>query len=67
MKINWNNFMSDSAIPTRYNDINFRSRLEAKWACFFDLLEWRYEYEPIDLQGYIPDFVLIGAAEQFFR
>jgi hypothetical protein len=24
----------------------------------FDLLRWRWEYEPIDLDGYIPDFVL---------
>jgi len=27
------------AIPTRYNGVNFRSRLEAKWAAFFDLLD----------------------------
>ena len=47
-----------NAIPTRYNGIQFRSRLEAKWAAFFDLLEWQYEYEPIDLDGYIPDFIL---------
>jgi hypothetical protein len=47
-----------NAIPTHYNGINFRSRLEAKWARFFDLLGWPYEYEPIDLSGYIPDFVL---------
>lgn len=48
-----------NAIPTHYNGINFRSRLEAKWARFFDLLGWTYEYEPIDLDGYIPDFVLM--------
>lgn len=47
-----------NAIPTHYNGINFRSRLEAKWARFFDLVGWRYEYEPVDLNGYIPDFVL---------
>lgn len=46
------------AIPTRYNGVNYRSRLEAKWARFFDLLEWPHEYEPLDLDGYIPDFVL---------
>lgn len=48
------------AIPTRYNAVNFRSRLEAKWAYFFDLLEWRWDYEPIDLNGWIPDFALYG-------
>lgn len=48
------------AIPTSYDGINFRSRLEAKWAAFFHLMGWKYEYEPIDLDGYIPDFVLTG-------
>lgn len=24
----------------------------------FDLLNWRWDYEPIDLEGYIPDFIL---------
>jgi len=48
------------AIPTEYAGARFRSRLEAKWAAFFDLLGWRWEYEPIDLDGYIPDFILTG-------
>ncbi len=47
-----------NAIPTRYAGVQFRSRLEARWAAMFDLLGWRWEYEPIDLDGYIPDFVL---------
>jgi hypothetical protein len=46
------------AIKTRYAHIEFRSRLEATWAKFFDLCGWPYEYEPIDLDGYIPDFIL---------
>lgn len=46
------------AIPTTYAGVNFRSRLEARWAAFFDLLGWSWEYEPIDLAGYIPDFIL---------
>ncbi len=36
-----------------------RSRLEARWACFLDLkgkCEWKYE--PVDLNGWIPDFTL---------
>lgn len=48
------------AIPTRYNGVNFRSRLEAKWAAFFDLLGWRWDYEPVDFPGWIPDFVIYG-------
>lgn len=47
-------------IPTTYKGIDFRSRLEAKWATFFDLLGWKWEYEPFDLNGWIPDFILIG-------
>lgn len=46
------------AIPTVYRGHHFRSRLEAKWAAFFDLCGWPWEYEPIDLNGYVPDFVL---------
>jgi len=26
------------AIPTKYNDVGFRSRLEARWAVMFDQL-----------------------------
>lgn len=46
------------AIPTKYAGVQFRSRLEARWAAFFDLIQWDWEYEPLDLNGYIPDFVL---------
>jgi hypothetical protein len=45
-------------IPTRYRGINMRSRHEARWAAFFDELHWTWAYEPIDLAGYIPDFLL---------
>ena len=47
--------------PTRYRGTAFRSRLEARWAAFFDLAGWRWEYEPFDLKGWVPDFALIGA------
>jgi hypothetical protein len=50
--------MTFAAIKTLYNGIKFRSRLEAKWAAFFDLLGWEWEYEPFDLNGWIPDFLL---------
>lgn len=49
------------AIPTEYAGYMFRSRLEARWAAFFDLLGWEWEYEPFDLNGYIPDFILTSA------
>lgn len=44
--------------PTRYKGVLFRSRLEARWAAFFDLIGWRWEYEPFDLDGWTPDFLV---------
>jgi len=46
--------------PNRYKNIVFRSQLERTWARFFDLLGWRFQYEPIDLIDYIPDFWIKG-------
>lgn len=48
-------------IDTRYAGHLFRSRLEARWAVFFDCLdlEWQYEVEGFQLPGdiyYLPDF-----------
>lgn len=54
--------MSYAAIPTMYGGVQFRSRLEARWAAMFDLLGWSWEYEPIDLNGYIPDFFVDATA-----
>lgn len=51
-------------IPTKYKNIQFRSRLEATWASFFDKLHWKWEYEPFDLNGWIPDFVIKGKKNQ---
>lgn len=49
------------AIETYYNGYRFRSRLEARWAVFFDTLGIRYEYEPEGFElddgtWYLPDF-----------
>lgn len=49
------------SIPTLYRGYRFRSRLEATWARFFDAMGWRWEYEPFDMPGWIPDFVIYGA------
>lgn len=51
------------AINTEYSGYLFRSRLEARWAVFFDTLGWEYKYEPegfILSNGtpYLPDFYL---------
>lgn len=50
-------------IETRYRGCRFRSRLEARWAVFFDALGVRWEYEPQgfelpDVGRYLPDFYL---------
>ncbi len=54
--------MTIKAIETMYRDYRFRSRLEARWAVFFDYMNVRWEYEK---QGYelpsgcyLPDFWL---------
>lgn len=55
------------AIETIYNGYRFRSRLEARWAVFFDAAGIRYEYEPEGFEigedfgwdpplRYLPDF-----------
>lgn len=53
------------AIETIYNGYKFRSRLEARWAVFFDSLgvQWEYEkegYRFSDGTQYLPDFWLPG-------
>ena len=56
--------MSDmKAIETEYKGYRFRSRLEARWAVFFDEMGIKYEYEPegivlSDGTHYLPDFFL---------
>jgi hypothetical protein len=47
-----------AAIPTLYNGRQYRSRLEARWAAFFDMLCLGAEYEPFDLGRWSPDFIL---------
>lgn len=55
--------MEIKAIETVYNGYRFRSRLEARWAVFFDSAGIKYEYEPEGFQTpdgtmYLPDFYL---------
>lgn len=48
------------AITTLFDGIEFRSRLEARWASFFRRIGWEFTYEPFDGDGYIPDFLIHG-------
>lgn len=54
--------MTIKAIETEYRGYRFRSRLEARWAVFFDQLGVRWEYEPQGFETpagpYLPDFLL---------
>ena len=47
-------------IPTTYNGIRFRSKLEAQWAVYLEAMEIPYEYEsktfPLVGTVYTPDF-----------
>lgn len=51
-----------AAIPTTYRGCRFRSRLEARWAVFFDHIgiDWQYEPQGYNIAGraYLPDFLL---------
>lgn len=54
---------SIKAIETEYSGYRFRSRLEAKWAVFFDAagIPYEYEKEGYEIPGigrYLPDFWL---------
>ena len=51
------------SLPTFYGDTVFRSRLEARWAIFFDECGIKWEYEPKLFRlkngiSYLPDFLL---------
>jgi hypothetical protein len=50
------------AIETLYAGCRFRSRLESRWAVFFDTLGIAWQYEPegfvVDGKPYLPDFYL---------
>ncbi|KAK1177908.1 hypothetical protein B7755_006885 [Streptomyces sp. NBS 14/10] len=58
------------AKETSYQGYRFRSRLEARWAVFFDTLGVRWEYEPegyvLDGKSYLPDFRLVLNERQIF-
>lgn len=60
--------MNIQPIQTRYAGHHFRSRLEARWAVFFDALGLKWQYEPqgytvgATKRPYLPDFYLPDVA-----
>lgn len=57
-----------TAIPTLYRGIKFRSRLESRWAAFFDEIGAKWDYEPqghaVGDVAYLPDFWLPDVASR---
>jgi hypothetical protein len=49
------------AKPVSFEGVQYRSKLEAKWAMMFKHLEWNCSYEPIKIGSWIPDFVIFGS------
>lgn len=63
-------------IETEYDGHRFRSRLEARWAVFFNEMGWKYHYELDDIMvehkgeilRYLPDFyVIIKGGQTYSR
>lgn len=63
------------AIETNYRGCRFRSRLEARWAVFFDALGWDWQYEKEgyvlgwgenDTLPWLPDFEIVTPNGQHF-
>lgn len=54
------------AIETYYNGYRFRSRLEARWAVFFDNVGIRYWYEPEGFEIKIADDTVIRYLPDFY-
>jgi len=58
----WKGIKMIKAIETKYKGYRFRSRLEARWAVFFDACDLKWEYEPEGFETssgwYLPDFWL---------
>lgn len=57
-------------IQTEYKGYKFRSRLEARWAVFFDAcgVDWEYEPEGYALGDgiyYLPDFLIRGCKDRW--
>lgn len=43
-------------MAARYNGLEFKTALEARWAAYFDLVGWSWWVNPVEVQGWKPDF-----------
>jgi hypothetical protein len=53
--------VNPTGIPTVYAGIEFRSRLEARWAAFFDRIQLRWTYEAGLTGRWDGDLLILGA------
>ena len=49
---------AQTPVITEYGGATFRSQLEARWAAWFDKRGIAWEYEPVQFDGWTPDFRL---------
>ena len=49
---------AQTPVITEYGGTTFRSQLEARWAAYFDKRGIAWEYEPVRLNAWAPDFRL---------
>ena len=57
---------AQTPVITEYGGVTFRSQLEARWAAWFDRHGIAWEYEPVRLDGWTPDFrVVLNGAEAY--
>ena len=51
-------------IRTLYKGVTFRSQLEARWAAWFDWRRIGWEYEPVQMGNWVPDFRMVTGDEE---
>jgi hypothetical protein len=58
------------ALTSTYKGVVFRSRLEARWAAYFDMIGIKWQYEPegykLPSGNYCPDFFCETTSDAFF-
>ncbi|AOG03381.1 hypothetical protein [Bosea sp. RAC05] len=57
-------FEYDVVEPVVYDGTWYRSRNEAKWAAFFDLVKWDVAYEEVRTGIWWPDFTFSGPSDR---
>lgn len=45
-------------MTTIYKNLEFKTKLEATWAAFFDLVEWQWAINPAPIDDWKPDFLV---------